>query len=95
MSKTIVDLWNGNLCPIRFLDVRNEEMRQIEQRQHNKMEKLEATLDDEQKKMFEIYTECEADYLVVLTEEAFCAGFSLATKIITEALYEAQSVVGE
>lgn len=93
MTNTISQLWNGNLEPIRFLGKNNTELKQLEKLMQDNLKKIEENLDDKQKEVFEKYNSCIDEYLVVLSEQAFCDGFCLGTKIFTEAISGAEQVL--
>lgn len=93
MTKTIADLWNGSLEPIRHSGKNNSEMRQIENLMIRNLEKLEDNLDEKSKEAFKKYTDCADEYLIITSEQAFCDGFCLATKIVTEALSNAEEII--
>ena len=86
MTKTIAKIWNGKLDPVRNLGENNPEMKQLGALIQRNLKKLEETLDEHQKELFEKYDACISDYMVVISEQAFCDGFSLGSKIIAEAL---------
>ncbi len=84
--KTIAALWSGNLDPIRYLGENNSDIKQLEALMQQNLEKLEKLLDKVPAKIFEAYTDCVSEYTLAVAEQAFCDGFCLATKIVTEAL---------
>ncbi|MBQ9133922.1 MAG: hypothetical protein IJX64_05265 [Clostridia bacterium] len=92
MTKTIAQLWNGNLEPVRHSGKNNSEMRQLEDLMQNNLEKLEAVLNENQKMIFEKYKNCFTEYMIVTVEQAFCDGFCMGTKIATEALITAEQL---
>ncbi len=86
MTKTIAALWNGNLDPVCCFGKNNSEIKQLETLMQKNLEKLEKSLDERSAKRFEAYTDCVNEYTLVVAEQAFCDGFCLGTKIVTEAL---------
>lgn len=93
MTETIAQLWNGTLDPIRYLGKNNPEIKNLEDLMHRNIEKLEEVLTEQQAKIFEAYSECINEYVILIGEQAFCDGFSLGTKILTEALSHVQQIV--
>lgn len=93
MTETIAQLWNGTLEPIRYLGKNNKEIKQLEDIIELDIEKLKNILTEQQLKIFEAYSECANEYTVLIAEQAFCDGFSLGAKILTEALSHAQQIV--
>ena len=57
------------------------------------LEKLEENLDEMQKAIFEEYKQHMDKYFVATGEQAFCDGFSLDAKILTEALNGAEQII--
>lgn len=92
MTKTIADLWNGNLEPVENLGINNGEMKDLEDTIGRLIERIEKLLNEEQKKMFEKYCDNVNRYLLVSSEQAFCDGYCLGTKITTEVLMGAEDV---
>ena len=95
MTKMIAQLWNGNLEPVRHSGENNSEMRQLENLMLNNLEKLEAVLNESQKKIFGKYNDCFTEYMIVTGEQAFCDGFCMGTKIATEALTAAEQLTSD
>ena len=93
MTNTIANLWNGNLEPIRYLGQNSKEIKQLENLLERNQEKLEETLTEISKKLFEKYNDCMNEYILLTTEQAFCDGFCLGVKIISEALNGAEEII--
>lgn len=85
MSKTIAQLWNGNLDPVRYSGRTNQEMKQLEVLLQRNLDTLEEALNDPQKKLFEKYNTQMDEYLIVANEQAFCDGFCLGARMMAEA----------
>ncbi|MBQ6893544.1 MAG: hypothetical protein IJN48_04995 [Clostridia bacterium] len=90
MTETIAKLWNGNLEPVGNFGVNNDEMKDLEDIMGRCLEKIEKALNEEQKKIFQAYQDDVNEYILVATEQAFCDGYCLGTKITTEALMGAE-----
>ena len=93
MSKTIAELYNGNIQPIRNLGKSNDEIKHLEVLIEKTHEDLENELNDKQKSFFQRYEGNINEYMCLLSEEAFCDGFCVGVKIITEALQNAENII--
>ncbi len=91
MAQTLAALWNGNLAPVRHLGKNNKEILHLEDLIKRNVELLEQQLGDAQKKRWETYFMCVEEYFSLMTEQAFCDGFCLGTKLTAEALSGAES----
>lgn len=90
MTKTISGLWSGNLDPVTRLGMNNTEIAKMEKLMSDNYSKLKSKLNDEQKEILEKCLDCVNDYVLLISEQSFCDGFCLGTKISAEAL-----IVGE
>ena len=90
MTKTISQLWGGNLNPVMHLGANNIEIGKMEKLMSDNFSKLKTNINDEQKAILEKYLDCVNDYVLLISEQSFCDGFCLGTKISAEAL-----IVGE
>ena len=90
MKKTIAELWNGNLEPVENLGINNDEMKELENLIERCVEKIEKMLNEEQKKILKTYCDNVNEYILIATEQAFCDGYSLGTRITAEALIGAE-----
>lgn len=93
MSNTIVKLYEGKLEPLKSIGKSNDEMRRMEiliERNKNKMEEM---LDGERKIIFEKYVECINEYMLLINEQAFCDGFCLGARILSEAISGAEQLL--
>ena len=86
MKDTLVKLWNGNLVPIESFGVGNTKMEDLLRLSHRNQEKLLKTLNEEQTAVFERYVSLTEEYAARAAEQAFSDGFSLACRLLTEAL---------
>ncbi len=93
MSKTIAQLYRGNLDPIRFIGNGNGEMKRTETLIERNFDKLQETLDENAKEALEKYNECMKEYIVLISEQSFCDGFCLGTRISAEAIGGAERVL--
>ena len=90
MTKTISQLWGGNLDPVMHLGANNIEIGKMEKLMSDNFSKLKTNINDEQKEILEKCLDCVNDYVLLISEQSFCDGFCLGTKISAEAL-----IVGE
>jgi len=93
MTKTIAELYNGNLQPIRYLGLGNNEIKQLENLMEQILEEFQKGLSEKQEVLFKKYDDCINEYLLALSEQAFCDGFSVGAKILAEALFKAEQVI--
>lgn len=88
MYATIMDLWNGNIAPADNCGAHDPEANRLICVMEQNREKLCAGLTAAQKEVFQKYIDCSDDYLLRMLELAFCDGFSLAARLLNEALCE-------
>lgn len=93
MTKTISQLWSGNLDPITRLGMNNIEIDKMEKLMSDNYDKLKDKLNDETKEFLEKYFDCVNDYVLLISEQSFCDGFCLGTKISAEALVSAEQLL--
>ncbi len=93
MTDTIRQLWNGNLDPIRYLGLNNTEIKQLEILMQRNEENLVKRLNEGEKVILEKYHDCMSEYHTLISEQAFCDGFCLGTKIVVEALSGAEQIL--
>lgn len=92
MTKTIAQLWNGNLDPIRYLGKNNPEIKQLEKLMQYNLEKLEESLNEKEKEILEKYNDCINEYILAISEQAFCDGYCLGSKMAVEALIGVEQI---
>lgn len=90
MTKTISQLWSGNLDPVTRLGMNNIEIDKMEKLMSDNYAKLKTKLNDETKENLEKYVDCVNDYVLLISEQSFCDGFCLGSKISAEALVGAE-----
>lgn len=93
MTKTISQLWCGNLEPVMHLGANNIEIAKMEKLMSDNFSKLKTNINDEQKEILEKYLDCVNDYVLLISEQSFCDGFCLGTKISAEALIIGEQIV--
>ena len=93
MTKTISRLWSGNLDPVMRLGMNNAEIDKMGKLMSDYYSKIKANITDEQKEILEKYLDCVNDYVLLISEQSFCDGFCLGTKILAEALISGEKLV--
>lgn len=93
MSNTIAQLYRGQLEPKNILGNGNIEMRRAEILIEKNFNKLKENLNEETKIILEKYSQCIDEYIVLISEQAFCDGFCLGTRISAEAIGGAERVL--
>lgn len=88
MKRTLEALWNGSLAPGQTSGVNDPELEHLTVLLDRNKEQLDRELSESQKELFEKYADCADEFLCLSTAQAFCDGFSLASKLLTEALAE-------
>ena len=85
-KQTLIELWNGNVCPLSDGSENSQETEKLLEYlgKHNK--DIYEKLDEEGRESFEKFKDCYDELLSSGCEKAFVKGFSLASKIISEAL---------
>ena len=84
---TLENLYNGNIEPTYSESLKNnvrykEGLRLVGRLQ----EELSATLNEEQKELFEKYLTAANELSIVINEETFKTGYRLATQIMIECI---------
>ncbi len=92
MYDFVAQLWNGALTPITHFGKSVPEIKHLEELICKNREKLEHILLATQKETLEKWEDCTDEYIGLICEQAFCDGFALGTKIVTEALYNAEGL---
>ncbi len=94
MLSTIAELWNGNLEPILHLGENNSELKKTEGIMCRNYQKLEDALNDDLKPLLVKYFDSINDYVIAMSEHAFCDGFSLGSRISAESFLGAENLRG-
>ena len=85
MAKTISQLWNGDLAPIQDLSTHNPELKALEPLIEHNLTTLTDHLSAPLRSLFQNYSDCIDEYFLLAREQAFCDGFSLGMKLLSEA----------
>ena len=84
---TLENLYNGNINPCESERLKNNpEYKKLIALISQAQEKIVATLTEEQKKLFDNYIMNSEELSVIINEEIFKEGFSLAIKIMIECI---------
>ncbi len=84
---TLENLYNGNINPCESERLKNNsEYRKLIALTAQAQEKIVATLTEEQKRLFDNYLMNFEELSVIINEELFKEGFSLAVKIMIECI---------
>jgi len=86
MNFLFESLWNGNIAPCETCGSHDGEVQELEQLIDKNREALQQSLNDRQKTLLESYIACQEEYSYCVTVHAFRDGFSLACKLLTDAL---------
>lgn len=93
MQNTIEQLYMGQIEPRNVLGNSNVELRRIEILRENNYNKLKDNLGEKTKIILEKYNECIDDYIFTISEQAFCDGFCLGMRILSEAIGGAERIL--
>ena len=93
MTKTIAELYNGNLEPIINLGKFNDEIKHLELLIENTYKNHENELSEKQRESLKKYQDNIDEYICLLSEQAFCDGFCVGAKILAEVFHNAEYVM--
>lgn len=86
MTATLSKLWYGNIAPCEQCGVNDPETRKLEILNDRNYDALCQIITPEQKEILQKYVDCRDEHLFHMMESAFCEGFSLAAKLLSESL---------
>lgn len=89
--KTIAKLWNGELEPVRYSGMNNRETKRLWGLTQKNFEELEHSIAE--KELLKRYDDRINEYIILTAEQAFCDGFSLGAKIVSEAINGAEEII--
>lgn len=90
MSQTIRQLWNGHLAPGRYSGTDNPEIKASLEAIEGHLLELNRALGKEEAALLESYRCRVNEYIALCSEQAFCDGYAMGTKITAEALLAAK-----
>jgi hypothetical protein len=85
--KILEELWYGNIEPTEY-DTSSKEYKKLQELICRNDEKLRATMSDEQKTLFEKYTDCTREFQTITDRLIFQSGFKLGARIVFEVMAE-------
>ena len=80
--------WYGNIEPTEYDTSSNKEYKKLVELIFRNKERLKATMTDEQKELFEKYTDCVRENQVITDCLIFQNGFKLGAKMMLEVMEE-------
>ena len=86
MTKTIRELWYGEMNPSYHAGHSRAEIRRLEDLMRRNLEKVDGYLQKESKEWLEKYYDCAAEHELLLAEQAFSDGFCLGVRLMAEAM---------
>lgn len=93
MNNSIAQLWNGNIAPINGLGKNNYEAEQLEELIDHILKGFGEGLTKQQEEQFEKLVNNANEYISMITQEAFCDGFSVGTKLIIDAMTRTENIL--
>lgn len=88
MKPTIDQLWNGELAPVQTFREHNPKLKELEALAQSSLKHFSGKLEEPLQQIFSVYNDCISEYIVEVSRQAFCDGFSLGMKLLSEALWE-------
>ena len=85
MSSAINELWEGIIEPNRPQQIKETRIKHALYLTEKQSEDLKKNLNGEQKESFDKYCDYKENYSLMLSEQAFCDGFSLGLRLAAEA----------
>ena len=85
--RILEEFWYGNIEPNEY-DISSKEYKKLLELICRNEEKLKATMTDEQKKLFEKYTDCVREYQTIMECLIFQNSFKLGARMMLEVMEE-------
>ena len=85
--RLLEEFWYGNIEPTEY-DTSSKEYKKLQELICRNEEKLKATMTDEQKELFEKYTNCVREYQTITDCLIFQNGFKLGARMMLEVMQE-------
>lgn len=82
------EFWYGNIEPMEYDTSSCKEYKKLLELICRDEEKLKATMTDEQKELFEKYTDCVREYQIITDYLLFQNSFKLGARIMVEVMEE-------
>lgn len=85
--RILEEFWYGNIEPAEY-DTSSKEYKKLQELICRNEEKLKATMTNEQKELFEKYTDCMREHQINTDCWIFQSGFKLGDRMILEVMEE-------
>ena len=85
--RILEEFWYGNIEPTEY-DTSSKEYKKLQELICRNEEKLKATMTDEQRKLFEKYTDCAREHQPITNCLIFQNSFRLGTRMMLEVMEE-------
>ena len=89
MNPVTERLWNGTLTPCRDCGSCDPEIKNLMELMQRNHDALMSLLAAPQQELFQKYQDCAKEYGYLISAHAFQDGFSLAVRLMTEAMSQA------
>ena len=86
--RILEEFWDGNIEPTEYDTSSNKEYKKLVERICRNEEKLRATMTDDQKELFEKYTDCVREYQTITACLIFQNSFNLGARMMLEVMEE-------
>ena len=84
--RILEEFWYGNIEPTEYYTSSNKEYKKLVELIFLNEEKLKATMTDEQKELFEKYTDCVREYQTITDCLIFQNSFKLGARMMLEVM---------
>ena len=86
--RILEEFWYGNIVPTEYNTSSCTEYKKLQELICRNEEKLRATMTDQQKELFEKYTDCTREFQTITDCLIFQNGFKLGARIMLEVMEE-------
>ena len=86
--RILEEFWHGNIDPTEYDTSSGKERKKLQELICRNEEKLRATMTDEQKALFEKYTDCLYEFRTMTDCLIFQKGFKLGARMMAEVMEE-------
>lgn len=93
MTSIITELCNGSLGAVGYTKQDTPEVRELERLMEQNLKKLQEGLNENEVEILRKYKSCIEEYMTVVTEQSFCCGFCVGTRILAEAVIYAEQII--
>ena len=84
--RILEEFWYGNIEPMEYDTSSCKEYKKLLELSYRNEEKLRATMTDEQKELFEKYTDCVREYQTIADCLLFQNSFKLGARMMVEVM---------